>query len=345
MRKRVVPNSDTVIGLGSLSSSAYYFLVILFSSELVANASDDLKRWYQPAFIGGFLLSLLDNIPDIFVVAYALLANLGSVSANAILGGNALAFTLGYSLVITANLYSHGGILHLSKDVRRHLSFLIVATLVILASYFLGARSWIAGGFMIILFGFYAAAGIRSETGRSANIRRRLASYSEREKKVAKSMVSPSLLSIVKVALTLGVALFLFVYTTGPFVRSVLEVGRTFGLPVLFISSVIIPIVTESPELVSGFILSRRSSDSAVVAVSSMIGSKVQSNTLILGLVFVIGRDLGRPVFLSGYSTLALILVNLYAYRASFDLELTKTDALVSLGLYPLVVSFLLFFH
>lgn len=328
-----------------MSSSAYYFLVILFSSELVANASDDLKKWYQPAFIGGFLLSLLDNIPDIFVVTYALLANLGSISANAILGGNALAFTLGYSLVIAANLYSHGGTLYLSKDIKRQLGFLILATIVILASYFLGAKSWVAGGFMIALFGFYTVAGIRGETGRNASIGRRLAGYSEREKKVAKSIVGPTPLSMAKVVLSLGAALFLFVYTTGPFVDSVLEVGRTFGLPVLFISSVIIPLVTESPELVSGFILSRRSSESAVVAISSMIGSKIQSNTLILGFVFLIGRDLGRPVFLSGYSTLALILVNLYAYRATFDLELTKTDALVSLGLYPLVVSLLLFFH
>ncbi|PSO05316.1 hypothetical protein B9Q13_02275, partial [Candidatus Marsarchaeota G2 archaeon ECH_B_SAG-G16] len=74
--------------------------MIIVASELVASSSDDLRKWYPPTFIGSVVLGFITNLPDIFIIIAAALTSSGVLALGALLGGNALAFTLGYFFVI-----------------------------------------------------------------------------------------------------------------------------------------------------------------------------------------------------------------------------------------------------
>jgi len=90
-------------------------------------------------------------------------------------------------------------------------------------------------------------------------------------------------------------------------------------------------------------VLSRKSVEDSMVAVSNLIGSKVQNNTLVFGLAVVASSLLGHPIVggTNLVAVLLLVVLNAYGFRATYDLVLTKRDAAISLALYPLAIALL----
>ena len=319
--------------------------MIIVASELVASSSDDLRKWYPPTFIGSVVLGFITNLPDIFIIIAAALTSSGVLALGALLGGNALAFTLGYFFVIIANAHFNKSDLYLPKDLRVQLTFLVVAAALVLALSLFGAFYFWSGFVMLALFAAYIFSGINGEKLRQGKLEQRLNQFSSSDRKVIRSLIKPNKKQVAGVTLKLATAVFIFTYTASPFVSSIVKLSATLGFPSVYMAALLIPLAAEAPELVSSFVLSKKSSEAASIAVSNMVGSKIQSNTLILGLAVVMNSLLGRN-FLIGkhfYFVALLIAVNLYGFKATYDLVLTKRDALFSLLLYPVVIIFMMF--
>jgi Ca2+/Na+ antiporter len=321
-------------------------LVIILASELIVNAADNLKRSYTPEFIGGSILGLLTNLPDIFIIFAAVLTFSGKLALATVLGGNILAFTLGYSLVIAANAYYNKEELMLSKDVRRELVYLVSSSAIVLVGAAAGKFYWWAGALMCTLFIVYMGTGIRNESRRALNLKNRLKGFSLKEKAIAQSMVGLSKKTFAVNAAKIVVGAFILTYSAKPFVTAIVSLSGSLGIPLLLTGVLIAPIAAEAPELVSTVILSKRSMEDAIMAVTNIVGSKVQSNTFVLGLAIILASILGTPIETGGQfgSILVLVLINLYGLRATYDLALTKRDAVISLLLYPIVIGALAFF-
>jgi Ca2+/Na+ antiporter len=320
-------------------------LVIILASELIVNAADNLKRNYTPAFIGGSILGLLTNLPDIFIIFAAVLTFSGKLALATVLGGNILAFTLGYSLVIATNAYYNKEELMLSKDVRRELVYLVSSSAIVVIGAAAGKFYWWAGALMCTLFIVYISTGIRNESRRMLNLKNRLEGYSLKEKALAKSMVGLSKGTLLINAAEIAAGAFILTYSAKPFVTAIVSLSGSLGIPLLLTGVLIAPIAAEAPELVSTVVLAKRSMEDAVMAVANIVGSKVQSNTLVLGLAIILASALGTPIETGREfgSVLLLILINLYGLRATYDLTLTKRDAVISLLLYPVVIGAIAF--
>lgn len=318
----------------------------MLASELIASAVDGLKRRSDPTFLGGSVLGFIANLPDIFIVVAAVLTYSGSLALAAILGGNLFTFTLGYALVIASNSYFNGEELALSKGVRHQLFYLVAATALIGLGALMGTYYWWLGLAMFLVYSAYIAQGVRHEALRANSLRKRLSGYSPQQVSTVKSMVDPSRKSVLFEVLKIAVGCFLLVYSATPFVVYVGRLSEALGLPI-FVSGVIIaPLAAEAPEIISSVVLSRKSVENSVVAISNLIGSKVQNNTLVFGLAVVVSNLLGHPVAGDGNIAAILLLValNAYGFRATYDLVLTKRDAIISLALYPLALASLTFF-
>lgn len=315
--------------------------MIVLASELIASGADTLKRRADPTFLGGSILGLVANLPDIFIVVAAVATYSGSLALAAILGGNIFTFTLGYALVIASNLYFNREELALSKGVREQLVYLGLATVLIGLGALLGAYYWWLGLAMIILYSSYMVKGVRREALRASALRKRLSAYTPQQVSTMKSIVEPGAKTLVFGSLKVVAGCFLLGYSATPFVAHIGRISEALGLP-LFVSGVVLaPLAAEAPEIVSGIALAKRSVEDSVVAVSNLIGSKIQNNTLVFGLAVLVSDLLGRPV-LSGGNLAAILLIvalNTYCLRATYDLVLTKRDALVSLALYPLAIA------
>lgn len=317
--------------------------MIVLASELIANAVDNLNRHIDPTFLGGSILGFIANLPDIFIVVAAVLSYSSNLAVAAILGGNIFTFTLGYALVIASNSYFNREELNLSRGIRHQLFYLIIASGLIGLGAALGTYYWWLGLIMFSVYAAYMAEGIRHEALRADNLRRRLRFYTPKQVSTVKSIVGPSKRSLLFEALKILVGCFLLVYSATPFVLSVGRLSQAVGLPLLLSGVIIAPLAAEAPEIISSVVLSRKSVEDSVVAVSNLIGSKVQNNTLVFGLCIVISSLLGHPIV--GGKNLApillLIVLNVYGFRATYDLTLTRRDAFVSFMLYPLAIVLL----
>ncbi|MEM3670386.1 MAG: hypothetical protein QW767_01390 [Thermoprotei archaeon] len=328
------------MGLENYTSVFYYVLVIALASELVANAVESLQKLFTSTFVGSVILGLLGNIPDLFIVAAAVLSGSSSVALATVLGGNVLAFTLGYALVIGSTIYFHRESLLLSKDMRRELLFLISSSVLVLVSAASGRFAWWTGVIMFGLFSVYVAAGTRRQSSRLRSMNRKIEGMPDNEAKSVMEIVRPARREMVYSSAKIAVAAFILTYSARPFVDAITAISRSAHIPLLLVAVIAVPIAAETPELVSSFILSRRSSEGANVAVANLIGSKVQSNTLVLGLSIVFAAALGSPIVVGAdlLPIVVLLAVNLYSLKATYDLELTSSDAVVSFLLYPIVI-------
>ncbi len=290
------------------------------------------------------MLGFISNLPDIFIVVAAILTYSGSLAVATILGGNIFTFTVGYALVIASNLHFNREELLLSRGVRHQLVYLIVASFLIGLGAALRAYYWWLGLVMFSVYAGYIVEGIVHEAHRSSNLERRIGSYTPTQRSTMKSIVGLNSKSLILDALKILVGCFLLVYSASPFVYYIGALSRAAGVPLLLSGVIIAPLAAEAPEIISSVVLSRKSMEDSVVAISTLIGSKVQNNTLVFGLSVVLSSVIRHPI-VGGNNLvpiLLLILLNIYGFRATYDLELTRRDALISIALYPLAITLLL---
>ncbi|MCL5788562.1 MAG: hypothetical protein M1357_02000 [Candidatus Marsarchaeota archaeon] len=325
----------------------YYILVIALASELVANAVESLQKMFTSTFVGSVILGLLNNIPDTFIIVAAVLNRSSSIALATVLGANILAFTLGYSLVIVSTLYYHKETVLLSKDMHKELLFLVGSAVLVLFSAASGRFFWWSGVIMLILFSVYVSMGMRSQSHRLRNLRRKLSGLPDSSARSVERIIKPERREMGFAVAKIAAAAFILTYSARPFVVNIVGISQSLHLPLLLIAVIAAPVAAETPELVSSFVLSRRSVEGSNVAVANLVGSKVQSNTLVLGTAILLSSLAGTPITVGGelLPIAVLVAVNVYSLKATYDLELTRSDAAISFILYPVMLLAILLLH
>ncbi|MFX1512579.1 MAG: sodium:calcium antiporter, partial [Promethearchaeota archaeon] len=130
-----------------------------------------------------------------------------------------------------------------------------------------------------------------------------------------------------------------------PFVHSIEELSTELGINLLFLALVISPIASEMPEKISAFILTIKSLDGAEMAIANFVGSKVQNNTILFGLMILtasifVGTDI--PTDSDILLLLLMTLTTIVGVKVTYDMKLHPKEGIVSLILYGISIIFVL---
>jgi cation:H+ antiporter len=129
-----------------------------------------------------------------------------------------------------------------------------------------------------------------------------------------------------------------------PFVHSISVLSVEFGISALFLALVISPFASEMPEKISAYILTYKSMKGAEMAISNFVGSKVQNNTLLFGLMTltsIIAFGEGISTNNEVVSMLFMVLTTIVGVIVTYDLKLNKKEGIGVLTLYFLVIFIL----
>ena len=135
----------------------------------------------------------------------------------------------------------------------------------------------------------------------------------------------------------MGYAALVILLTAVPFGDAVLATGGLVGISPYLMLQWIVPVATETPELVVAFVLLAHGRGGQSVAV--LLAGAVSQYTLALGtlpLAYAAGPGVG-PLPLAGRERVELFLavaVALYAVAALIKLRLSRADATIMLGLF-----------
>ena len=314
----------------------FWFMMIAVAGWFLSRTADVLAKKLSEAFVGSIVLGLITTAPEYYFVILTLLKGQYEVSVGSTIGSNILMITLGYGMVIliaTRELVA-GKIGRLGADdppivvgsfrmnsFRLTLVTMLLTSLLTLATIFVGWVPWI-GVVKILMFIVYVRliGGVAMEAPKQKMERRDLL-----------------------IAAGYGAVGAVLLFVSGhPFVESLVELSAAFNVPPLLVALVLSPLATELPEKITAYTMARSGDRDAVeISIYNFLGSKVNNNTLLFGLVCLLPTLLGQPPIppTGGTALLLMFAAKMVAVALMWDLELTLRDGLILLGLYPLVIA------
>jgi cation:H+ antiporter len=127
-----------------------------------------------------------------------------------------------------------------------------------------------------------------------------------------------------------------------PFVIAIEDLSHIMLIPALFLSLVISPMASEMPEKISAFVLSSKSEEGAEIAIANFVGSKVQNNSLLFGMMITVAAVVvGTPIVDTGRDMLLLIvmaLTTIVGVKLTYDMKLHPKEGVLSLILYVVAI-------
>lgn len=315
----------------------FWFLIIAIAGWFLSKTADVLAKKLSEAFVGSIVLGLITTAPEYYFVILTLLKGEYDVSVGSTIGSNILMITLGYGLVIliaTRELVA-GKIGKLGMNdpeirvgrfrvnsFRLTLITMLVTSLFTLATIVFGWAPWI-GVAKIVVFIVYT---------------RLIGSVAMEEPKT--KLEKRELITAMGAGAVGAVLLFV---SGHPFVESMIKLSEAFNFPPLLIALVLSPLATELPEKITAYTMARSGDRDAVeISIYNFLGSKINNNTLLFGMVCIIPTLLGNPPIpaIGATALLLMFAAKLIAVALMWDLELTLRDGLILLGLYPLIIVF-----
>jgi len=136
------------------------------------------------------------------------------------------------------------------------------------------------------------------------------------------------------IAVLAGLALL--VWSADRFVEGSAAAARHFGMPPLLIGMVIVGFGTSAPEMVVSALASWQGNPG--IALGNAYGSNIVNIALILGLTALISPIAVHSQVLRKELPV-LVLVTVVAMLLTYDLQLTRFDALIHLGLFALLMA------
>jgi len=314
----------------------FWFLIIAVAGWFLSKTADVLAKKLSEAFVGSIVLGLITTASEYYFVILTLMTGQYDVSVGSTIGSNILMITLGYGLVIliaTRELVA-GKIGRLGADdppirvgrfqmncCRLTLITMLLTSVLTLATIVVGWAPWI-GVTKIVVFIVYLRlmAGVAMEAPK---------------KKLEKRD-----LLIAAGAGAIG-AVLLFI-SGHPFVESLVKLSEAFNIPPLLIAMVLSPLATELPEKITAYTMARSGDRDAIeISIYNFLGSKINNNTLLFGLVCLLPALMGYPPLppIGGKALLLMFSAKAIAVALMWDLELTLRDGLILLSLYPLIIA------
>lgn len=287
-----LPTSDPVT-VTTILSIALYLGLLSLSGYLIGEGSEILGRKMGASVGGGLVFGFIATVPEYVFAMTAVYLRSGEIALGSALGGNIILFTLGVSALLFCSFKSTSYKPdRLWVSAKSDILVLASSTLILLAGSLFGFYPLIVG---ILFLGLYLYYVYYTISHRNFSLETR-----------PRELGLPRRSSAAGVTLMV-VGMLVLAVVVKPLVYSIKSVSYQFGAPPLLIATLVIPLVDELPEILGLLILSSHGADSTKVAEAAIVGSKLQSNTLLLGSMITLSYIVGNP--LSTYSGAILPLV------------------------------------
>lgn len=309
-----------------LGETLFLLAVISFAADFLSKSAEALEKKFGASFVGSVVLGFVTTLPELVFVVVAVLALENNVALGSAIGGNILLFTIGYGMVILLAYVYHKRLITLSPTLRDDLWYLLIASLFILLAAADGEfQLWEGLVLWVIYVIFIIDQFYESREVMAANVEK-IEPITSKEKKVSLSF------------LVVGSVLLLL--AAEPFVHTIVDLSEEIGVSALFLALVISPFASEMPEKISAFLLTKKSMEGAEIAIANFIGSKVQNNSLLFGVMIVIACTAGEPFKIGNevINLLLMVVTTIVGVKITFDLELCPKEGVLAVLLYVLVV-------
>ncbi len=314
------------------------FIALLLGISAAAGGlswgAERLAERYGANFVGSILLALITTLPEYMFVVFACLKDEYQMAIGSAIGSCTLLITLGYGSVIllaTSRLSKHPvKQIELSRNTEVDALYLLGTAVVAFVLVWLGDGLNIYDGLILMaLFGAYII-----QHWRQARVH--IAAHNDKQAKPGVDWPAWA---------AMGAAGAVVVALSGPFVDSMKEVASVIGISPVVIALVLGPLASEMPEKLTAFITVMRDGKLAEISVCNFIGSKVNHNSLLLGMLPIIGLLHGKTN-IEGLLSPAFMLMTALTVVATLSLarrRLAPWQGVVFVLLYVGVL--IVFFH
>lgn len=262
-----------------------YLAAVSFGGYLLGRAAELLLGRVHARLVGGVLLGFIVTFPEYLFAVVSTVAGHNDVALGSAFGGNILLFTVPFGLLLFFG--SSGGRELKYEGLGFDLAVLVASTLLILLGALFRILDMPIGLILIVLYVAYIVHSARKNIPQ------------EREEKLLslKAKASSALLFIV--------GLILIALTIHPLLDEVVDFSLLVGIPPIVTSFTLVPVGDELPEMVAMLTLftsksgGKSGGEGGRAAYANLIGSKVQSNTLLIGTIVVAASLLENPITVS----------------------------------------------
>ena len=324
-----------------------FLLVIIVGSELLSRSAIVLEKKYGAGFVGTIVLGFITTFPELIFVLIAVTATprgeVAEVAMGSAIGGNILLFTFGYGAVIVFAWWFHRKNILLTPALRDDLWYLVGSTAFIIFAIMIDQRFDMWEG--VVLFVIYVVYVIHQFI-EARTLARRKAELARADgaEDACETQPPPTKRDYIQSAIFLLAGGFCLFLAAEPLVHAFEEASSIVGVSALIVATVLSPLASEMPEKISAFFLTRRSMEGAQCAVANFIGSKVQNNSLLFGLMIVVanlrGVSLFRPDDMEVLKNLLFMVVTTaFGVKITYDLNLSMAEGAASLALYGIIIA------
>ncbi|MFX0195273.1 MAG: sodium:calcium antiporter [Candidatus Hodarchaeota archaeon] len=322
-------------------------IVMSVAAEFIARSAQILEHKYGAGFVGSIILGFVTTFPELVFVCVAVLSLDYDIAIGSAIGGNILLFTVGYGLVIVLAYIFHQKSINLDNVfLRDDLWYLLISCFMIVLFALDGVFQAWEGIVLIVVYVIYVFH--QYYESRQYKI---IVNANPSESKNEESCTSPhdkqsSPLQWKKSIIYLFIGGVLLLLSAEPFVEAIGELSHEIGISALVLALVISPIASEMPEKISAFVLTCKDIKGAEMSIANFIGSKVQNNSLLFGLMILLASiGVGVPIVDTTKDILLLLVMTLttiVGVKLTYDLKLHPREGLYAVILY-IIAIFLVF--
>ncbi len=313
-------------GLQALLGDAVILVALLavfaIAAELIVKGTQRFEAMLGQGMAGGVILGSISSLPETIFVIVAVAGGSYSVAIGAALGGNIILFTLGIGLIGVIYFSRWGKDVALKEDYRIDISFLMLSTLAILLLLLYGRLDAASGILLCLVYVVYIA--YRYSKAHS----RLLVHMKSREGRAALlKALGLMVLGVVMIALL-----------SDYFIGEITGIAGALAIPAIWLSLVLAPIGADAAELISSYRLARASRGGGSTAVVSFIGSKLENNTILLG---IIGLAATAPVYLRSAApeVIGVLAINAIAIAIFSRGRVSRLQGVALVALYFAVLA------
>lgn len=292
------------------------------AAELTAIGTDRIEPLVGQGMAGGVVLGLLGALPETVFVVVATLSGSYDVAVGSAIGGNIILFTLGIGVLGILYAMKWKGPIKMKGDYRVELWFLLGSTVALVLLMLYGSLDRLTGLLLFVPYLAYIAYRYAS----AHRMIRKNAGTAEGKRRILKALAY------------IFVGMLLIAPLSDIFVGLISSLSSDIGISALWIALVIVPIASDLDENISGYRILSKSRWGGSTAIVSFIGSKLQNNTMLLGLIGLLAM---QPIALASarFSLSAVILVNLIAIVVVMREKFTVRESVLLIAAYVAIVA------
>ncbi len=292
------------------------------AAELVAKGIEKLEPLMGQGMGGGVVLGLAGALPETMFVVIATLRGSYSVAIGSAIGGNLILFTLGMGAIGIAYTLKWKKPIAMKEDYKIEIRFLLFSTLLLLFLLLYGTLNIMSGSVLLLVyFGYLVYRYTRAKDAIKVHV-----SNAKGRKELMKGLAY----------LALGTLIALGISDT--FVVLISEASSLLGISALWLALVVSPIAADMDENISGYRIATKNAGGGSTAVVGFIGSKLQNNTMLIGLIGILAS---APVSLGGaeFEFIMVIAVNLIAMGMILRGRITYKESFLLVGAYVVIIT------